>query len=137
VGPFLWALEMSHWSDPYVGIAYIPEVADCAVLAVRVAKEVFGKDIALPVAHAATIRAQAKQIDDLKDDYAIRIDAPVDGCPVLLVGRGHSCHIGLMCWIAHEWYVLHANQSFKAVTRERLRDITRMDYKVEGYYQWL
>lgn len=135
-GPFLWALEM-HWSDKYVGIPYIPETGDCAVLAVRVAKEVFGKDISLPVSHAATIRAQAKQINDLKDDYAERIDAPVDGQPVLLVGRGHSCHIGIMCWIAGEWWVLHANQSFQFVTRERLRDITRIHYRVEGFYKWL
>ena len=126
-----------HWSDKYVGIPYIPETADCAVLAVRVAKEVFGKDIALPVAHAATIRAQAKQINDLKDDYAVRIDAPVDGCPVLLVGRGHSCHIGVMCWINNEWYCLHANQSFQFVTRERLREMTRIHHRVEGFYKWL
>lgn len=44
------------------------------MLVVRVAKEVFGKDIALPVAHATAIRAQAKQINDLEDDYAVRID---------------------------------------------------------------
>lgn len=128
---------MSHWSDPYVGEAYIPEIADCAVLAVRVAKEVLNKDISLPVAYAATIRAQAKQIDDLKDDYAVRIDAPIDGQPVLLIGRGMSCHIGIMCWIAGEWYCLHANQSFQFVTRERLRDITRIHYRVDGFYKWL
>lgn len=126
-----------HWSDKYIGEPYIPEIADCAVLAVRVAKEVFGKDIALPVAHAATIRAQAKQIDELKDDYAVRIEAPLDGQPVLLIGRGRTCHIGIMCWLAGEWWVLHANQSFQFVTRERLRDVTRIHYKTEGFYQWL
>src|SRR5690606_7059504 len=116
---------------------YIPNIADCAVLAVRVAKEVLGKDIALPVSHAATIRAQAKQIDDLKDDYAVRISAPIDGQPVLLIGRGHSCHIGIMCWISNEWYVLHANQSFQFVTLERLSSVTRIHYRVEGFYKWL
>lgn len=126
-----------HWSDRYIGEPYIPEIADCAVLAVRVAKEVFGKDIALPVPHAATIRAQAKQIDALKDDYARRIETPVDGCPVLLIGRGRNCHIGIMCWLANEWWVLHANQSFQFVTRERLRDVTRLHYQVEGFYEWL
>lgn len=126
-----------HWSDTYVGTAYIPEIADCAVLAVRVAKEVFGKDITLPASHATTYRAQARQINDLKDGYAQRIDAPMDGQPVLLIGRGHSCHIGVMCWIANEWYVLHASQNFGAVTLERLRNITRIHYRVEGFYKWL
>ncbi|NYT38859.1 hypothetical protein ERD78_18915 [Allopusillimonas soli] len=126
-----------HWSDSYVNIAYVPEMADCAVLAARVANDVLGKEITLPVSHAATIRAQARQVDELKDDYAVRVAAPIDGQPVLLIGRGQSCHIGVMCWIAHEWWVLHANQSFGFVTRERLRDLTRLHFKVEGFYQWL
>jgi hypothetical protein len=126
-----------HWSDRYVGEPYLAEVADCAVLAARVAREVFGKEVSLPVSHAATVRAQATQIVDCKDAYARRIRAPEDGSPVLLIGRGVSCHIGVMCWIAGEWWVLHANQSFGFVTRERLRSMTRLHYRVEGYYVWL
>lgn len=126
-----------HWSDKYIGEPYIPEVADCAVLAVRVAKEVLGRDISIPVPHAATIRAQAAQIDELKDDYARHIETPKDGQPVLLIGRGRNCHIGVMCWLANEWFVLHASQTFQSITRERLRDITRLQYKVEGFYEWL
>uniref|UniRef100_UPI00334098EC hypothetical protein n=1 Tax=Castellaniella defragrans TaxID=75697 RepID=UPI00334098EC len=128
---------MTHWSDGFVGEPYIPESGDCAALAERVAREVFGKAIGLPASHASTYRDQAKQIMELRDAYASKIDAPADGCPVLFVGRGHVCHIGVMCWIAGEWWVLHANQSFGAVTRERLRDVTRLHFKLEGYYQWL
>ncbi len=127
---------MSHWSDEYVGEPYIPETGDCAALAERVAREVFGKVVGLPTSHAATYREQAKQIMELRDDYAERIDEPVDGCPVLFVGRGRLCHIGVMCWIAHEWYVLHADQSAGMVVRQRLRDVTRLHFKVEDYYEW-
>lgn len=126
-----------HWSEKYLGEAYIPGVADCAVLAVRVAREVLGRDISIPVPHAATIRAQAAQIDAMKDDYAKRIESPKDGHPVLLVGRGRNCHIGIMCWLANEWWILHANQTFQSITRERQRDVTRVHYRVEGFYEWL
>lgn len=127
---------MPHWSDAYIGQPYIPNTGDCAVLAERVAREQFGLRIGLPVVHAEGYRAQAAQIRELKDDYAERIDEPADGCPVLLIGRGQECHIGVMCWLAHEWWVLHANQDFGAVTRERLRVLTRIHFKVEGFYRW-
>lgn len=126
-----------HWSDHYVGERYIPEVGDCAALAERVAQEVFAKAVCLPTTHARTYRAQALQIMELRDSYAQRIANPVDGCPVLFIGRGRVCHIGVMCWIAHEWWVLHADQSAGAVIRQRLRDVTRWNFQLEGYYEWL
>lgn len=127
---------MAHWSDKYINQPYIPEAGDCAALAERVAREVFGKVVGLPTSHASTYRAQAKQIMELRDDYAERIGEPVDGCPALFVGRGRLCHIGVMCWIDNEWYVLHADQSFGAVVRQRLRDVTRIHFKLENFYRW-
>ncbi|WP_041683493.1 hypothetical protein [Pusillimonas sp. T7-7] len=128
---------MQRWHEKYVGLPYIPGSGDCAALAERVAREVFGKTIGLPAGHASTYREQAKQILELRDSYARKIDKPVDGCPVLLIGRGRLCHIGVMCWISNEWFVLHANQSFGAVTCERLRDLTRIHWKVENFYEWV
>src|SRR3546814_20769717 len=81
-----------HWSDKYVGQPYIAETGDCAALAERVAREVFGKIVGLPTSHATGYREQAKQILALQDDYAVKIDAPVDGCPLLgLSLRGACC----------------------------------------------
>lgn len=125
-----------HWSDPYLNRPYTPETGDCAVLAECIAREHLGKVVGLPSGHATNYSDQAKQIAELKDDYAERVDAPIDGQPVILIGRGHECHIGIMCWIAGEWYVIHANQDFGAVTRERLRALTRIHFKVEGFYRW-
>jgi len=125
-----------HWSDKYVGEPYVPESGDCAALAERVAHEEFGKTIGLPTSHASTYRDQAKQIMELRDDYAEKLDAPRDGCPALFVGRGQLCHIGVMCWIANEWWVLHADQSAGFVIRQRLRDMTQLHWKLEGCYEW-
>jgi len=127
---------MSHWSDRFVGEPYIAGSGDCAALAERVAREVFGKVVGLPASHAATYREQAKQIMELQDDYAVRLDGPVDGCPALFMGRGRLCHIGVMCRIANEWYVLHADQTAGFVLRQRLRDVTRLHFELEGYYAW-
>ena len=127
---------MSHWSDSYVGLAYQPETGDCAALAERVAREVFGKVVGLPTSHATTYREQAKQILELQDSYATKIDAPVDGCPALFIGRGRLCHIGVVCLIANEVFILHADQSAGYVIRQRLRDMTRIHWKLEGVYAW-
>lgn len=127
---------MIHWSDKYVGEPYVPEIGDCAALAARVNHDRFKKLPELPNSHAVTLREQAKQIVELKDDLAVKIDEPFDGCPVLLVTRGRLCHIGVMCWIANDWWVLHADQSAGFVVRQRLREMTRLHYKVEGFYQW-
>lgn len=126
-----------HWSDKYVGEPYTPETGDCAALAERVACEAFGIEVGLPQSHAATYREQARQIMELREDYAVRIDDPVDGCPVLFIGRGHLCHIGVMCWVGNEWWVLHADQSFGSVVRQRLRDVTRIHFRLEGFYKWI
>lgn len=127
---------MIHWSDKYVGEPYIAETGDCAALAARVNHEQFNKLPDLPNSHAVTLREQTKQIVQLKDDLAVKIDKPFDGCPVLLITRGRLCHIGVMCWIANDWWVLHADQSAGFVVRQRLRELTRLHYQVEGFYQW-
>jgi hypothetical protein len=125
-----------HWSDNYIGQPYIPEENDCAAFAKRVALEVLGIDVSLPTPHASTIRAQAAQIHAYQETLATRIDAPLEGQPALFLARGRACHIGVMCWRAHEWWVLHADQSAGAVVCQRLRDMTQIKYQLEGFYQW-
>jgi hypothetical protein len=126
----------THWSDVYVGEPYLPQVGDCAALAVRVNLDQFGVEIQLPQAHATTLRDQAKQILELKDDLAIQIPEAQDGCAALFITRGRVCHIGVMCWIQSDWWVLHADQTVGFVVRQRLRDLTRVHYKLEGFYKW-
>ena len=125
-----------HWSDRFVGLPYIPGGGDCAALAARVAGEIFGQRPPLPLSHATGLRDQAAQILEHRDELAERIERPVDGCPALFIGRGRLCHIGVMCWLAGEWWVLHADQSAGSVLRQRLRDVTRLHWKLEGYYRW-
>lgn len=125
-----------HWSDRYLNRPYVPQVGDCAALAALVAREVLGIVPDLPDSHEDTLRAQAAQIARVKADFADRVGQPVEGHPVLLTSRGDLFHIGVMCQLAGEWWVLHADKSFGAVIRQRLRAMTMIDYKIEGFYRW-
>lgn len=125
-----------HWSDKYVGEPYVAESGDCAALAARVAHAEFGLSIDLPLAHAEGLRDQAIQIMDEKPNLAVKIQEPFDGCPALFIARGRVCHIGVMCWIALDWWVLHADQSVGFVVRQRLREMTRLHFALEGFYKW-
>lgn len=127
---------MIHWSDKYVGLPYLPQEFDCASLAAKVSKDLFNKEVGLPESHGETYRGQSKQILKHKDDLAIKIEKPVDGCPALFYGRGRLCHIGVMCWIAGDWWVLHNDENSRFVVRQRLRDMTRVLFTLEGYYSW-
>ncbi|WP_374419469.1 hypothetical protein [Chromobacterium sp.] len=123
-----------HWSDPYVGLEYVADGLNCAVLAERVASEVLGLVVRLPGSHPRTPFGRNALIARHKDRLARPVAAPLDGHPVLLLARGRLQHVGVMCWIAGEWWVLHADEGFGAVVRQRLRALA--GYQVEGFYQW-
>lgn len=125
-----------HWSDKYVNQPYVPETGDCAAFAERVAREHLGITVGLPDGHATALRAQAAQIMAHRGDFAAQIDEPAEGHPVLLRSRGDLFHIGVMCHLANEWWVLHADKGFGAVIRQPLRRMLMVDYTLEGFYRW-
>ncbi|MBV2182340.1 MAG: hypothetical protein KUL86_14065 [Castellaniella sp.] len=128
---------MAHWTDRYIGKPYIPGIADCMNLAEQVANEVLGLHIGIPATHETSLRGQAEQLDRLKSDYAVRVDAPIDAQPVLFVARGRFFHCGVAAIIGGETWVLHNDSAAGMVICQRLRDMTRWAYKFEGAYKWL
>ncbi|MGC0155736.1 hypothetical protein ACPRNU_25020 [Chromobacterium vaccinii] len=126
-----------HWSDRYVGQDYVADEADCAVLACSVAREVLGLDIQLPGERRPGPFGRGALIQQHQADFARRVDEPADAQPVLLIARGRAQHIGVMCRLVGEWWVLHADEGAGSVLRQRLREMARQGYQVEGYYQWL
>jgi hypothetical protein len=126
-----------HWSDKYVGQPYVAEVGDCAGLAAKVARDVLGIDCGLPSSHATGLREQSAQVMANKDALAVRVDKPADAQPALFLARGRLAHIGVVCLIGSEVWILHADQSAGAVVRERLTRMTEFRYTLEGFYKWL
>lgn len=136
---------MAHWSEKYVGTPYQPGVFDCGTLVERVQQEVFGRNVvapsdrdytSVPQGFTAKFEAMTRQIDRIKSDYAIRTTDPVDGDAILLQARGYFQHLGLLCIINGERWVLHATDLHKQVVLHRLTEMEIRGMRVEGYYRW-
>jgi len=125
-----------HWSDNYIGHDYVAGEYDCASLAETVARDVLGIAVMLPREHADTPFGRNAQIAAERGHLAESVADPIEGHPVLLAARGRLQHIGVMAKLAGEWWVLHADEGAGFVVRQRLRELGRHGYTVEGYYRW-
>jgi hypothetical protein len=134
------ASHPSHFAQAqaFVGMPYVPGQFDCADLAVRVQRDIFGHAIALP-AHGHTRQAQGAQIQALRLDLAQPVDAPHTGCAVVLT-RGDSAgtlwHIGTVFVDSLQTWVLHNSQHLRSAALQRLDWLQRTGFVVEGYYKW-
>ena len=97
---------MRHWAERYVGLPY--DQYDCAALCVKVMDEVFGREILFPVDRPEGIREVSKKIDHGKHDYGIPTNNPEEGDAILMYSRGRINHIGIICFINDQVWVLHA-----------------------------
>lgn len=126
-------------AQAYVGMAYEPDVFDCAHLFMQVQRELFGRDMAVPTQytqHRQGRAGQAAQIKAAKEDLATRITSPEHGCAVLLVSSGDVWHIGVVLLHHCEAWVLHNSRVMGGVALNRLRDFAWRGQRIEGYYLW-
>lgn len=126
---------MPHWSDAYVDLPYIPIEQDCAEVAAKVQREVFGNDVVVPSERRASVFGLSAQIAALKDDYGVRTETPQDGDAVLLL-HCRRYHIGVYCVIDGVPHVLHALKSWGSTVRTRISRLATLGYTIEGYYKW-
>lgn len=124
---------MSHWSDNYIGIPYAD--CDCAELAARVQREVFGRDVRLPTERACNRAGKSAQIESLLDDFGEPTRAPQDGDAVLM-RAGPLWHIGVFCQIGGQRWLLHTTSTSKFSARIQLRRVSDLNMAVEGFYRW-
>lgn len=124
------------WWEKYIGQPYIPVDGDCMALAEQVATQETGRVFNVPE-HTTGLRAQARQIERHKDEYARKVDKPKDCNPVLFLCRKRFYHIGVSAFINNEDYVLHNDEQHGSVVLTRLRDMQRFGYEFEGFYEWI
>jgi hypothetical protein len=126
-------------AEKYVGTPYVKGMFDCADLAVKVQREVFGRNIDLP-AHEQTRAGQEQQIGSLRYEKAEPIKAPTEGCGVLLTRIDPKglvwWHIGTVFFQADEPWVLHNSEHLKSAALQRLSYLMRSGFRVEGWYAW-
>lgn len=127
-------MNQKHWSQNYIGLPYTQ--ADCAALCVIVQKQVFNRDIGLPTARDSGLKKLSQQITSQQASYATKIDVPEEGDAVLMVGRGRLNHIGTVCFIKGQLWVLHAMKKANQTVLHTIPALENMGLQVEGYYQW-
>lgn len=128
---------MAHWSEKYVGKPYIEGQFDCAHFVELVLREQFGRELNLPKEHAGEYRAQQRQIDAEKAQYAEPVAIPREGDGVLIVSRGRAEHLGVYCEIHGTSYVLHNFRAAGRVCLHRIRSLPAQGMALAGYYRWI
>ena len=126
--------------DRFVGIPYCPRHMDCADLAMRVQRELFGKTVQLPGRRPRPLEseAQAQEIAAMSDQLADPVEQPQDGDAVLMreAGTSHAGHIGTYFFINFTPYVLHTSHALGGSLLHRLQDLKGYGLTVQGYYRW-
>lgn len=119
-------------------IPYDEATFDCADLVVRVQRELFGRDVALPSRRPRGTAGQAA-MGELSRPYARRTETPQDGDLVLMIEHGHKRpgHAGVFFFMAHEPWVLHANEKTGCSILHRVRDLPDYGLRIEGTYAWV
>ena len=117
---------------------YDEQTFDCADLVALVQRELFGRDIQTPGRRPRGAEGQAA-IGELSKPYAVRTEAPADGDLVLMIEHGQKRpgHAGVYFWIAHEIWVLHANEKTGCSILHRARDLPDFGLRIEGFYRWV
>jgi hypothetical protein len=129
-------MKAEHWSTRYLGMRWVENEFDCGDFAALVQREVFGRSIALPRDHGSGALGRSAAIAAHQAEYVLRTEDPKDGDAVLLYVFERIQHLGLLCLINGERWVVH-NQQGVGVTRVRLRDLISRGYRIEGFYAWI
>lgn len=131
-------------AERYVGLPYVAGEFDCADLVVRVQRELFGRELAVPAdrPRPGGARGQAREIGRWREALALRTDLAETGCAVLMTEpaeHGETWHLGTVfmqpAYLGEVW-VLHASATLGGVALQRLRDLQRWGLRLEGFYLW-
>lgn len=126
--------------NQFVGRAHSPDF-DCADLAIAVAREIFGREIALPTVRPRPLgaRGQALALRVAMGELARPVPEPSDGDLVLMQLRGSDLpgHVGTYFHVAHEAHVLHTSLALGYAGLHKLRDLPRYGITFKGFYRWI
>lgn len=110
---------------------------DCADLAIDVQREVFGREIQLPV-HPRGKRSQAVAIARHADACTRVLSAPQTGCLALMQGLEGRWHIGTVVTdAAGTPWLLHAHSAELGVLLHPLAEVSELGLRVIEFREWL
>ncbi|HBN54754.1 MAG TPA: hypothetical protein DD456_12230 [Stenotrophomonas sp.] len=123
--------------ERFVAIPYDEGSFDCADLVVLVQQALFGRAVQMPGRRPRGTEGQAA-LGELSRPYGRRTEVPQDGDLVLMIehGQRRPGHAGVYFNLAHEGWVLHANERNGCSVLHRVRELPDYGLRIEGYYAW-
>jgi hypothetical protein len=128
--------------NAFVGLPYEEGRFDCADLAVKIQRDLYGKHIGLPAHHPQGAKTQAAAIRRNSEELATRItrEEAMDGDAIVIVSTdgegGTLLHIGTLFYLSSIPWVLHTSVTTGHSLLQRLSDLPLFRLKVEGFYRW-
>lgn len=123
---------MQHWSDKYIGIAYVKDKYDCGSLVEQVLREQYGVNVQMPSTRAASHLGRVDQLNTQLANLK-KVDVAKEG-DVIYMRKGALRHVGIALWINNEAWVLHCCASVNVI-RTRVRDMPMLGYIIESAHR--
>lgn len=128
-------------AEALVGLPYIDGEFDCGHLMVRAARELFGREVVLPLngPHPLQPRDQVAAIAACRRELAHRVCEVQPGDLALMLeptdDGGQQWHLGTVVDVQPEVWLLHTRAG-GASCLHRLADVQRWGLVLEGFYRW-
>lgn len=128
-------------AERLVGLPYVPGECDCGTLAVRAAREVFGREVTLPQAALAarTAREQGLAIAAGRREMATPVAQPQPGDVALfweVIGpQARQWHLATVVTVHPFMWLLHTREHWGSQLH-RLGDMRRWGLHLDGWYRW-
>lgn len=128
-------------AEALVGLPYVEGQFDCGHLLVRAQRELFGREVELPLRgpRPTTDLGQAAAIVRCREALGRRVHLPAHGDGVLFTEAAadgtRRWHVGTVLIEHGQRWVLHTRAGHASLL-QRLDDCVRMGLRLEGFYAW-
>lgn len=127
-------------AEALVGIAYEEGTFDCGHLVVRAQRELFGREVVLPLTgpHPRSRLGQAHALLRCREALGYRVQLPRSGDAVMFLEatlEGQHYHLGTVLVECGQTWVLHTRAGGASVLN-RLEECLRSGLVLEGFYRW-
>lgn len=125
-------------AERFIDLPYSEQDFDCGHLTVLVQKELFGRDLDLPLRHPRGRRGQAVMIGRISQTLVDSVDQPETGDIALYTqpceDGGEQYHLGTVFVLCGERWLLHVQFGQRSVL-QREREATRLGLHLQGYFR--
>lgn len=126
-------------AERLVGLPFVDGEFDCGHMVVLAQRELFGREVDLPLPHPRGRRGQAALIGRLSATLVDLVDVPEAGDVALYsqadADGGVHWHLGTVFVLCGERWLLHVQVGCTSVLQPEA-DAMRLGLHLQGYYRW-